>query len=110
MVHISAPITAAWLSAQDRALADRAAGRRPIPNGRGRYLVESASEPGVRHEVTVHNAGMLDASCTCVHGRQTGARGHCKHQASALMAELERVSRPPASDMAAKMARFSRAA
>jgi len=27
-----------------------------------------------------------------------------------LMAELERVSRPPASDMAAKMARFSRAA
>jgi len=112
MVHLSVPLTAGWMAAAGRAIEDRTSGRRPVANGKGRWLVPSVSEPGKRHEVRIIDLSRLDASCTCVHGQTPKAAGHCRHIASALMSEIERVSRPqpPASEMAAKMARFSRAA
>jgi|GEM_PF-1567171 len=112
MVHISSPISQDWVSAAQRAIEDRTSGRRPVANGKGRWLVPSVSEPGKRHEVRIIDLSRLDASCTCRHGQTPKAAGHCRHIASALMSEIERVSRPQpaASSLAAKMARFRRAA
>lgn len=101
MVKLSAPITPAWLAAQERALADRAAGRRPVRIGPNTYRVPS-SRTAETYTVVIRNAGALDASCDCEHGR-TGGKGHCRHIASALMAELERVSRPTARTSAAEV-------
>jgi uncharacterized Zn finger protein len=108
MVKITAPVTAAWARANARAAEQARLGRRAIPNGRGRYLVESSTGQA-RYEVRILNLGRLEYSCTCPCGQHPTGAGHCWHGAAALYAETVRVSRPaPTSGAAARMARFAR--
>jgi len=114
MVHISAAITPEWLSANERAYANRAAGRVVTRNSDGTYTAPSSKADGTAYLVTIVNVGALQASCTCPHGLHADAKGKCWHVAAALAAEVRRVSHKaaPQADraaMEAKMARFARA-
>lgn len=111
MVKITAPITAEWIAAVERAARMLRAGHQATRVGDGVYQVRSASQQDTVHTVRIRNLGQLDATCDCPHGRHEGAKGQCWHKASALCQETRRVSRPPVSqeETERRMARFARA-
>jgi hypothetical protein len=110
MVKISAPITAEWVAAVERAARMLQRGYQATRVGEGVYQVRSASQADTVHTIRIRNLGQLDATCDCPHGRHEGARGQCWHKASALCQETRRVSRPPLSkeELDRRMARFAR--
>jgi len=109
MVMISAPVTPAWISANERAYQNRLAGRVVTPVAAGVYQCPSSKADGTLYTQRIVNVGQLQATCDCPHG-QHGTAGHCWHSAAALAAEVRRVSRlrPSAEEAARRMARFAR--
>ncbi len=109
MVKLTAPVTPAWVSANDRAYQNRQAGRVVTLVAPGVYQCPSSKADGTVYTQRILNVGQLQATCDCPHG-QHGAAGHCWHSAAALAAEVCRVSRPrpSAEEAARKMARFAR--
>ncbi len=108
MVHITAPVTQDWIAANERAAANRQAGRVVTMVRPGVYQCPSSKGTDAVYTQTILNVGSLSATCDCPHG-QYGTSGKCWHSAAALAAEVRRVSRPQASreQMLAKMARFA---
>jgi len=110
MVKLTAPVTPAWISANERAYQNRQAGRVVTPIAPGVYRCPSSKADGTVYTQRIVNVGQLQATCDCPHGQHAEARGHCWHSAAALAAEVRRVSRPRQSveEAARKMARFQR--
>lgn len=110
MVKITAPITAEWQAAAERAARMLRRGYQAARVGEGVYQVRSASQPNAIYTIRILNLGQLQATCDCPHGRHEGAKGHCWHVASALCQEARRVSCPPLpqAEVRARMARFAR--
>ncbi len=107
MVKLTAPVTPSWISANERAFANRQAGRTVTLIAAGVYQCPSSKADGTVYTQRILNVGQLQATCDCPHG-QHGTAGHCWHSA-ALAAEVRRVSRlrPSAEEAARKMARFA---
>ena len=95
MVKITTPITAEWIKANERAYANRQAGRVVTMLHPGIYTAPSSKGDGTAYTTTVSNVGLLLGTCDCPHG-QSGRKGHCWHLAQALAAEVRRVSRKAA--------------
>lgn len=93
MVKISQPVTAEWVSANERAAAQRQAGRTVARVAPGTYQCPSSKGDGTVYTQRIVNVGQLQATCDCPHG-QHGTAGHCWHLAAAISAEVRRVSRP----------------
>jgi len=96
MVKISAQVTPEWISANERAYANRQAGRTVAPVAPGVYRCPSSKGDGTVYTQRILNVGQLQATCDCPHGQRAEARGKCWHCAAALAAEVRRVSRKPA--------------
>ena len=68
---------------------DRGEGLRVLDLGRGRYAVESHSEPGRWHRVKVtEHLGRIGASCGCKAGHFARQGRVCAHSAAALTRHL----------------------
>src|SRR5579859_5196018 len=77
-------------SALARAAANRQAGRLPVRQPDGSYLVPSANSKAA-YVVKVLNLTELTASCTCAHGQRPEAAGRCWHTLAACAEDVRRL-------------------
>lgn len=117
MVKITAAVTESWIKANERAHANRQAGRVVRWVAPNTYQCPSSKGDGTVYTQRILNVGQLAVTCDCPHG-QHGTAGRCWHSAAALSAEVRRVADPHSAEAVAsrahremvnaKMARFAR--
>ena len=93
MVKLTAKVTESWIKANERAYANRQAGRVVRWVAPNTYEAPSSKGDGTVYTVRILNVGQLLATCTCPHGAH-GTAGHCWHCSAALCAEVRRISDP----------------